>query len=325
MGPCDLKKTLDAFKAHCGENVLVGLSALDDAGVVKLSDDLAIVQTADFITPVVDDPFQFGRIAAANSLSDIYAMGGKPLSALNLVCWPSKLSGEILREVLQGGEDAAQEAGCTIIGGHTIEDDEPKYGMAVNGTVHPGRILRNIGALPGDALYLTKPLGIGVLSTALKFGKTTPEESKTLVETMSALNKDGSEAALAAGARAMTDITGFGLAGHLLEMLGTGSYLGIEISAKALPLLPGLMKHLGGGTIPGGVERNFMVVEEKLRIDKEVDPAYKCIICDPQTSGGLAIAVPPEKEDAFAKEASMRGVKAVKAGFFNDTGVILLR
>ncbi len=305
--------------------MLVGLSTPDDAAVVKVSDDLALVQTADFITPVVDDPFQFGRIAAANSISDVYAMGGKPLSAINLVCWPSKLSSKVLQEVLKGGEATAREAGCSIVGGHTIDDKEPKYGLAVMGTVHPEQFLRNIGAFPGDLLFLTKPLGTGILSTAVKFGKATPEEAKTLVENMAALNKSAMEVALAAGARAMTDITGFGLVGHLLEMLGKSGSLGVEIHAQALPILPGFQKHLSRGAVPAGLEKNLSLVKKRLEVDGSVEECFKSLVCDPQTSGGLAMAIPPEKEEAFVREASQRGLMAPKIGVFNEKGVIRLK
>jgi len=298
---------------------------MDDAAVIKLSDDLAIVQTADFITPMVDDPYQFGRIAAANSISDVYAMGGRPISALNLVCWPEHLPGEFLRELLHGGEEVAREAGCPVVGGHTIADREPKYGMAVNGTIHPDKILRNIGALPGDILFLTKPLGTGILSVALQLGQASPEEIAVLTDTMASLNKGASEAALAAGARAMTDVTGFGLAGHLLEMIGDGKDLGVEVSVRRLPLLSGIFRHIADAVLPEGVERNRAMVKERLKVDEDVVDAYEILVCDPQTSGGLAVAVPPDKEETFAEEASRRNCDASRIGTFTDTGYTRLK
>ena len=300
----------------------MGPETFDDAAALKVSDDLAVCLTADFITPVVDDPAGWGRIAAANSLSDIYAMGATPLAALNLVCWPKSLPPDVLGKVLAGGARAAAEAGCLIVGGHTVQDPEPKYGMAVIGTVHPERILRNRGAMPGDLLYLTKPLGTGIVATAVKRDRAGREEAETAERTMAALNRDASEAAVAARARALTDVTGFGLAGHLTEMLGPSGKLGAEISVDALPLLPGVEAYMSLGMIPGGTYRNREAYQPRLRIAAGVEDRWDMLLYDPQTSGGLLAAIAPDGADRFEQEARERGVQLAQIGHFNDTGLI---
>ncbi|MCH5373918.1 MAG: selenide, water dikinase SelD, partial [Planctomycetes bacterium] len=236
--------------------LLVGAETLDDAAALRVSDDLAILFTADFITPVVDDAGTWGRIAAANALSDIYAMGARPFAALNLVCWPTDLPAEWLLEVLQGGAATAAEAECLIVGGHTVDDREPKYGMAVIGLCLPEAIVRNRGAQPGDLLYLTKPLGIGIVATAIKAELADADQIAAAVASMTTLNRAGAEAAVAAAAHAMTDVTGFGLVGHLAEMLGDDGRLGAEISFGSLPLLPGVWEHVAMGMNPRGAYRN---------------------------------------------------------------------
>jgi len=302
--------------------LLVGPETLDDAAALKVSDDLAICFTADFITPVVDDPNAWGQIAAANSLSDVYAMGARPLAALNLVCWPECLPPEVLIAILQGAAAAAKESGCLIVGGHTVQDREPKYGMAVIGTVHPDRILRNRGALPGDALYLTKPLGTGILATAVKAELAGPEEIEAAVQSMTSLNRQASEAALAASARAMTDVTGFGLLGHLTEMLGSTDNLGVEVSAKTLPLLPGVLRLMQMGLIPAGAYRNRDAYHQRVRLPEKVRDELELLLYDPQTSGGLLAAVPPEAGMRFEQEALKREVAVSRIGAFNDAGRI---
>ena len=302
--------------------LLVGPEKLDDAAVLAVSDELAICFTADFITPVVDDPSQWGQIAAANSLSDVFAMGARPLAALNLVCWPNCLSPELLGEVLAGGALAAARAGCLIVGGHTAEDKEPKYGLAVVGTVHPDHILRNQGARPGDLLYLTKPLGTGIIATALKADLASPEEVEAAVHTMSLLNHSASEAAIAASARALTDVSGFGLAGHLSEMLGTDGNLGAQLHAKTLPLLPGVHGQMQMGMIPAGGYRNRDAYSQRVRISEEIRDQWEMLLYDPQTSGGLLAAVGPHAAERFQREALQRGVEASRIGIFNQTGLI---
>ncbi|OHB69884.1 MAG: selenide, water dikinase SelD [Planctomycetes bacterium RBG_13_63_9] len=302
--------------------LLVGPQTFDDGAVLAMRDDLAICFTADFITPVVDDPRQWGRIAAANSISDVYAMGGQPLAALNLVCWSNCLPPELLAEVLAGGASAAAEAGCIIAGGHTLEDKEPKYGMAVIGTIHPDRILRNQGALPGDLLYLSKPLGTGILATAIKAELAGAEETEAAVESMSSLNRQACEAAIAAPARALTDVTGFGLAGHLTEMLGEDGHLGADLFGRSLPRLPGVDRHMEMGMIPGGAYRNRDAYSGRVRIAEEIRSAVEMLLYDPQTSGGLLAAIPPDSADRFEQEAADRGVKVSRIGRFSDQGLI---
>lgn len=302
--------------------LLVGPETLDDAAALKLSDDLAICFTADFITPVVDDPNAWGRIAAANSLSDIYAMGARPLAALNLVSWPSCLPPDVLAEVLHGAASVAEESGCLIVGGHTIEDKEPKYGMAVIGTVHPNRIFRNRGARPGDLLYLTKPLGTGILATAIKAELAAGEEIEAAVQSMTALNRHASEAAIAASARAITDVTGFGLLGHLTEMLGSPDNLGAEVSAESLPLLPGVQRHMESGLIPAGAYRNREAYSERVVIAEKIVDTLEMLLYDPQTSGGLLAAILPQNAGRFEEDATRRGITVTRIGTFDETGRI---
>jgi selenide,water dikinase len=272
--------------------LLVGSASGDDAAVFALRDDLALVQTVDFFTPIVDDPFDFGRIAAANALSDVYAMGGQPLTALNLVAFPlERLGADVLRRMLEGGLAVADEAGCAIVGGHSIDDPEPKYGLAVTGTVDPARMLTNAGARAGDVLVLTKPLGMGALTTAHKRGTAGEDEVAAAVEAMVTLNADASRQALAAGAHAATDVTGFGLLGHL-HNLGRESRLTAELRAEAVPALPGALEVLGDGSgVSGGGKRNLAYVEAFTEFDAAVPEARRRLACDPATSGGLLLAV----------------------------------
>jgi selenide, water dikinase len=276
--------------------LLVGSATGDDAAVFALRDDLALVQTVDFFTPIVDDPFDFGRIAAANALSDVYAMGGRPLTALNLVAFPlEQLGGDVLRRILEGGLAVAEAAECAIVGGHSIDDPEPKYGLAVTGTVHPAHMLTNAGAVAGDALVLTKPLGVGALSTAHKRGTASQDELAAAVETMVTLNARASRQALAAGARAATDVTGFGLLGHL-HNLARESRLGAEVQAAAVPALPGAVEALADGAgVSGGGRRNLAYAEEFTAFGDDVAEARRRLVCDPATSGGLLVAVPEDR------------------------------
>jgi selenide, water dikinase len=275
--------------------VLVGTETADDAAVYRLSDGLAIVSTADFFTPIVDDPYDFGRVAAANALSDVYAMGGTPLLALNLVAWSlEELGGEVLRDVLRGGAEVAAAAGVSVVGGHSIDDREPKYGLAVTGTVHPGRIVRNSTARPGDELYLTKPVGGGVASTAIKRGSASEELAHAAVEVMVTLNREAAAAALAAGASAMTDVTGFGLLGHLRE-LAAASGVAAEVDARAVPAIPGVIELLGSEEPPvaSGSRRNRAWVDEVVRWAEGVPEERRWLLCDAMTSGGLLVAATP--------------------------------
>jgi selenide,water dikinase len=277
-------------------NVLVGFGTSDDAGVYRVRDDLAIVQTVDFFTPIVDDPFDFGRIAAANALSDIYAMGATPLSALNLVAFSlQELGEEVLLEILRGGATVAAEAGVAIIGGHSIEDAEPKFGMAVTGVVHPDEVITNAGGRRGDALVLTKPLGAGAVSTAIKRGLPAPLSEAVAV--MTALNHAGAAAAGSAGAHAMTDVTGFGLLGHLHE-LAAGSGLAAEVDAEAVPVIDGVLELLSDEeetAVAGGTRRNRAHAEEFTSFASWVPAARRWLLSDAMTSGGLLVALPPHR------------------------------
>jgi len=290
-------------------NLIVGMDRADDAGVYKISEDLAIIQTVDFFTPIVDDPYMFGQIAAANSLSDVYAMGGQPLTAMNIVCFPIKMMDiSILRDILRGGLDKMKEAGATLAGGHSVEDSELKYGLSVTGIIHPSRVLTNVGAETGDALILTKPLGTGIINTAIKAGMAKEESIEMVTRCMARLNKDASEVMQEVGARACTDITGFGLIGHAFEMIqGTGK--GIVIYASRVPLFPEAVNFAEMGLVPGGTYRNRDFRIHQVDIDPGVSPYLSDILFDPQTSGGLLIAVPAEKADKMIKTLKERGVE----------------
>lgn len=273
-------------------DLLVGIGTGDDAGVYRLTDEIAIVNTVDFFTPVVDDPFTYGQIAAANALSDVYAMGGVPKTALNLVCWPqSGLPGEMLTEILRGGAEKAREAGVVIVGGHSVADEEVKYGMAITGVIDPRRIVRNVGARPGDALILTKPLGTGVLMTAFKRAELDSEHYAAAVKSMAMLNASAAAAMLLNDVHAATDITGFGLAGHAMAM-AEGSGVTLVIEESDLPLLPGALDALAAGMIPGGGTRNREFYGSRVHVAEEVIDTMVAMVFDPQTSGGLLIALP---------------------------------
>jgi selenide,water dikinase len=284
--------------------VLVGISTGDDAGVYLLREDLAIVNTVDFFTPVVDDPFTYGQIAAANALSDIYAMGGIPKTALNIVCWPQTgLPHAMLGEILRGGSEKAREAGVAIVGGHSVADEEVKYGMAVTGVIDPRRIIRNVGARVGDALLLSKPLGTGVLMTALKRGQLPEDQYAAAVRWMGELNAATARAMLEYDVHAATDITGFGLIGHASKM-ADGSNVTLRIEESDLPLMAGALECCRAGMIPGGGKRNREFYAPSVRISDEVADEISELIFDPQTSGGLFIALPPT--DAFKLLANLQ-------------------
>lgn len=284
---CHIPKELD------DPNLLVGFGTSDDAGVYRLNDNQAIVQTVDFFTPIVDDPYAFGQIAAANALSDIYAMGARPITALNLVSFPiDTLEKSILMEILRGGQDKVTEAGAIIIGGHSIDDPEPKYGMSVTGIVHPAAILTNSGAKAGDMLVLTKPIGLGIITTAIKSGIVSREDETEAIRVMARLNKKASEIAVRVGVSACTDITGFGLLGHLHEMM-EASCCQAEIFCGDIPVLEAAWDYLNKGTVPGGTLSNLIYLEDYLEASCSLD--WKLMLGDAQTSGGLLLAVPPAK------------------------------
>jgi selenide,water dikinase len=296
--------------------VLVGHEWADDACVYKLNDEQAVVQTLDFFTPIVDDPYLFGSIAAANAISDIYAMGAKPLFALNIVGYPmATLGPEILGRILKGGSDKAAEAGIFVVGGHSIDDAEPKYGMCVTGLVHPGRIMHNAGAKAGDRLVLTKPLGVGVLTTAVKRGKRTEAQIDAAIGCMAALNRPGGEAMAEVGASTATDITGFGLCGHLRE-LAVASNVGIAIHVNALPVLPEVMGLITEGCFPGGTRKNWLYYKQWIDFAPDITEPEQLLCCDAQTSGGLVISVPAAKADALV--ASLKKHNALAAAVIGD-------
>jgi selenide,water dikinase len=296
---------------------LVGIDPCDDAAVYRLTPDLALVQTVDYITPLVDDPYTFGQIAAANSLSDVYAMGGRPFLALNVVAFPTAaLAMDVLTEILRGGFDKAQEADVRIVGGHSIDDREPKYGLAVSGLVHPDRILRNSTARAGDHLILTKELGMGIVSTAIKRELASPDLIARAVSVMVTLNKNAALAAIEVGVHACTDVTGFGLLGHLREMT-SASRVGAQVHANRVPVLREVTELAAQDVVPGGTKRNLAFAQEVVDFDAAVDPVQRLILADAQTSGGLLVAVAPERADDLQRTLEANGVPA-----FADIGVI---
>lgn len=301
--------------------VLVGLEAAADAGIFQLRDDLALVQTVDFFTPIVDDPYDFGRIAATNSLSDVYVMGGKPITALNITCYPAKGEPDILAAILNGGVDQAAAAGVAIIGGHTVDDPEIKYGLAVTGVVHPQQIVHNHTARMGDALVLTKPLGTGILSTAVKRGLLSEESIRRLTENMLQLNRFASETMVAMGAHAATDITGFGLLGHAYEM-ASASGMTFRIEANAVPLLPEVLHFAEQGCIPGGNRNNAEFVQAHVQVRESLPPLLIKVLHDPQTAGGLLVSLEPGKVHAYLDRLGEHGVMARQIGEVISAGKV---
>ena len=289
-------------------NVVLGADAADDAAVYRISDEKALVFTTDFFTPIVDDPYDFGRIAAANALSDVYAVGGTPFAALNLVGFPKDdLPIEILAEILRGGREKAEEAGVVILGGHTVDDPEPKYGLSVTGSIHPDRVITNAGASPGDLIVLTKPLGTGIIGTAIKRGSARPEHIDSAVDCMAALNRDAAEAMVEVGVNACTDITGYGLLGHLLN-IADASGVTIEIDFGAVPFLPGVWDYIDRGIVPGGTERNLESLLGSVQWPQTFGEAKKVGLADAQTSGGLAIVVTGKKLPELRSALKSRNV-----------------
>ena len=297
----DLVQVLSGLPVISHPDLLVGTEAGDDAAVYRVNDDTALIFTVDFFPPITDDPYDYGAIAAANSLSDVYAMGGKPLLALNVVGFPQALAVDMLGEVLRGGYAKAAEAGCLIVGGHTVDDAEPKYGLAVVGTVKPGDQVSNAGAKPGDSLVLTKPLGTGIITTGAKQDKAPADILQAAVDNMAALNRSASEAMLAVGVNACTDITGYGLMGHLKGMV-KGSNVGAVVRSSLVPLLPGTRELLSQGAVPGGTQRNLQGVADSVQWQAEVTEEDQLLLCDAQTSGGLLISVPRHKTDELVSK-----------------------
>jgi len=298
MGPGDLSRVLATLPRQGDPRLLVGRETFDDAGVFVLSDDLALVQTVDFFAPIVDDPYTFGQIAAANALSDVYAMGGEPLTALNIAAFPvGQLPLEVLTEILRGGQDKVHEAGAVVVGGHTVTDEEIKYGLAVTGRADPRRLLTNAGAVPGDVLVLTKPIGTGILATAVKRGDLDAGAARQMLDSMTLLNRDASRAALAVGARCATDVTGFGLLGHLSHV-ARASAVTLRVNVASVPVLAGAAEAWRRGARTGGAARNADYLEALV----DWGPASeveRALLTDPQTSGGMLVAVPAGRADDY--------------------------
>ncbi len=289
--------------------MIIGIETCEDAGVYKITDTLALVQTADFITPVVDDPYVYGQIAVANALSDVYAMGAKPLTAVNLVMFDTcKVPFDYLKEIIKGGADKLREAEVTLVGGHTVEDLETKYGLCVVGTVHPERIVRNSTARPGDVLIYTKPLGIGVLTTAIKADMASEEEVEEVSRVMSTLNRAASEAMVEVGVSACTDVTGFGFLGHLFEMVKF-SGVSATIYSDRIPLLKGAKEYASMGLLPAATYENVEYVGSSVSFPEGFDEDLKLLLYDPQTSGGLLISVPEERKGELLSLLKERGVE----------------
>ena len=338
---------LSRLPRQVDSNVLVGFDTYDDAGVYRLGGELAIVQTVDFITPIVDDPFVFGQIAAANSISDIYAMGGRPVSALAILCFPQNGEPETLEQILRGGLDKMMEGRCAVVGGHSIRDDELKFGYAVTGVIHPNRVWRNVGARAGDVLLLTKPLGSGVISTALKQGQATEQAMTAAVASMTRLNRDAAEAlhevesgkegasgkhgghdhagAIHAGpVHAVTDVTGFGLLGHAREM-ASGSGLGFEIEYAKIEFMAGAVDAARAGFLSQGLKNNREFVASCTSFDESVRQEFRDLLYDPQTSGGLLVSIAAEAAEAALVALERRNVSARAIGRAVERGSALLR
>ncbi|RAP75925.1 selenide, water dikinase SelD [Paenibacillus montanisoli] len=311
IGPGDLRQVIDSLPpAVPNPNLLVGLDTSDDAGVYKLTDELAIVQTVDFFTPIVDDPYSFGQIAAANAISDIYAMGGTPLTVLNIVAFPiTTLDKQVLADILRGASDKVKEAGATLVGGHSIDDKEPKFGMAVTGTIHPDRIRTNAGARPGDKLILTKPIGVGIMTTSIKKDQLSEEEIARVTNVMAALNKTSAEIMSKYEVHGCTDVTGFGLLGHALEM-AKGSQTVITLSYERVPVLPRTRELASLGFVPGGTKNNFAHVSGDVTFPDSMDQIDRWILCDAVTSGGLLISVEESQAEALLAELLNAGIEA---------------
>ena len=294
--------------------MLVGAELSDDAAVYRLNDEQALVATLDYITPVVDDPYLFGAIAAANALSDVYAMGARPILALNVVNFPREtLPLDLLGQIVKGGADKAAEAGVPILGGHSVDDPEPKYGLVALGLVHPERVVSNRGARPGDALVLTKPIGIGIITTAIKRDAAPPEAVREAVAAMAALNRAAGEAMVTVDVNAATDVTGFGLLGHLAELLRAGR-VGARVEASAVPILPDVPRLAREGFVPGGTRRNLEALADFVRWPDALDETGRLILCDAQTSGGLLMSVPPARRRQLLEALHLRGAGGAVIG-----------
>ncbi|QFF97638.1 selenide, water dikinase SelD [Psychrobacillus glaciei] len=311
IGPADLEQVLRKLPVSLpNPNLLVGLDTSDDAGVYRLNDTTAIVQTVDFFTPIVDNPYDFGQIAATNAISDVYAMGGTPITALNIVAFPiSTLDKGILSEILRGAGDKLNEAGVTLVGGHSIDDKEPKFGLAVTGVVHPDKIRTNAGAKVGDKLILTKPIGVGIYTTSLKNNLLSEEEIIQVTKVMTTLNKTAAEVMSGYDVHATTDVTGFGLLGHASEM-AKGSKVGLCIYYDQVPVLPRVKELAVAGSVPGGTKNNFLHLADVVTYPKSLDQIDQWILCDAVTSGGLLISIANDEANELVKELQKKGVDA---------------
>jgi selenide,water dikinase len=302
-----LGKVLRRLPPSCDPNLLVGMATGDDAGVYRIAPDLALVSTVDFFPPIVDDPYDFGQIAAANALSDVYAMGARPLTAMNLVAFPKQgLALEVLHEILRGGAEKLAEAGVALVGGHSVTDPEPKYGLAVTGLVDPARVVTNAGARPGDVLVLTKPIGVGIIATALKQGAADATSVRRAIESMARLNRRAAELMVEEGAHACTDITGYGLLGHALEM-ATASGVSLRIGYRDVPHFPAALELLLQGIAPGGLGTNRRAFSEKTGFDEAIPETWRDLLFDPQTSGGLLVALPESGAARFVERLVAEG------------------
>ena len=312
LGPKILAEVVGKLPKFQDENLMVGVETSDDGAVYRISEDLAMIQTLDFFPPMVDDPYVFGQIAAANALSDIYAMGGEPRLALNILAYPNCLGSRVLGEILAGGASKVKEAGAVLAGGHSINDEEPKYGMSVTGFVHPDKIWKNAGARPGDLLILTKALGVGILNTAVKAEMASSEEEKEARESMTCLNKTAMEVFRRFPIHCCTDVTGFSLAGHALE-IAKASQVSLEIFTDKLPLLPGVLDYASMGLVPEGTYRNKAYQKEEAFLEEEIPEAMEDLLFDPQTSGGLLAAVPFEEGEKLLAALEEAGLKTPAA------------
>lgn len=308
IGPETLSKILDKLPKMKDDNLIVGIETSDDAAVYKLSDDIATIQTLDFFTPVVDDPYTFGQIAASNSLSDVYAMGGKPIVALNIVCFPNCLPIEILGEILKGGADKVLESGAVVVGGHSVQDDEPKFGLSVTGTVHPDKVWKNYGCKEGEVLILTKPLGLGILNTAIKGEMASKKAYDMAVKVMVTLNKYAAEAIMGKDISACTDITGFGLMGHGYEM-AAGSNVTLKIYKDKVPYIEEAKEYASMGLVPEGSYKNREYIKGKYKLEN-VDTWMEDILFDPQTSGGLLVSCKEETAVEIMKSLDKLDIKS---------------
>jgi selenide,water dikinase len=300
LAPGDLAQVLSKLPAQSKENVIVGFDTADDAGVFRLSDETALVQTVDFFTPVADDPFTYGRIAAVNSLNDVYAMGGVPLTALSIVCYPQKGDWDVLGEILAGGQAGMNDEGVVVLGGHSVDDQEIKFGYSVTGTVHPDRVITNAGSVPGDILILTKPIGTGAINTAVKQGKASVATTAAAIEAMTSSSREPARLMMEAGANACTDVTGFGLIGHAFEM-AKASNVTFELAADFVPLLPDVLDLIAQGMLTRGDKNNRIYVGDTVSMADNVSSEMQSALFDPQTAGGLLISLPSSNAGEFLR------------------------